>query len=83
VTNVDPRQVREHPVHIRRPWETDLDVANRQKGAAQAPSEEPTYGPDGAVTAVGAVAAMKAMGGGAMRYTPSPAPAVEGGVTGE
>ena len=82
MTNVDPRQVREHPVHIRRPWESDVDVANRDMSETRGPSEEPTYGPDGAVHAVGAVAAMKAMGGGAMRFTPGPA-AGEGGVTSE
>lgn len=75
--STEPRKVREDVRHVQRPWDNLVDLVTTKK--KQPPSDEPVYGPDGAVRAVGAVAAMKAMGGGAIRFAPGPAPAVAGG----
>jgi len=82
VSNVEPRLARERPVQIRRPWDDPFATAKVQ--APPPPSEDPVYHDDGGVTAVGAVAAMKAMGGGAIRFAvgPDAAPSAEGGVNG-
>ena len=74
--STEPRKVREDVRHVQRPWDNLIDLVNAKK---KPKSEEPVYGPDGSVKAVGAVAAMKAMGGGAVRFAPGPAPAVAGG----
>lgn len=68
--NTQPRLVREKPLTVRRPT---VSVLERAKGRpAPPPSTEPDYRPDGSVKAVGAVAVMKAMNGGGMRYVPTP-----------